>query len=215
MKKLMFSIISLAVSFVLLIYSVYAWFSYRTTIDNIIITTGNMEITAELYKGQDFDLDGILDVDENNNEIFVLVNNTEGFLLENLNPNEIVTFKIHAENAGSLKGQLSIYFENFSGSLQDVLIIDNGTTPVGESQRLTGTRKTALANQVIDKPGIDLIPVPYDFIFKLRFATLTELLALDNSPFTGYENLNAYQSTSEEDIKTFKMDIIAEFVNYV
>jgi len=208
MKKIIFSLISLLFSVSLLIISIFGWFTFKASKDNLIITTGNMEVSVILYKGQDFDKDGLLDVDENGNEIFNQVDTTQDNLIEGLSPNDYVTLKLQVDNIGDYDGLTTIICGSFQGQLQNVLYVDNGQGLTAESQILTGEDKTIFSDNLVLKQGSQ------DFIIKIKFATLSELQSLPDSPFLLNDNLNSYKSVSGS-IKAFTMVITVQTVQNV
>jgi hypothetical protein len=201
MKKVILSIISLLFSVSLLVYAVFAWFTFRTEKGSFIITTGNVKVSATLYKGQDFDFDGFVDVDETGTDIYTLVDTEQSSLLSDINPGDIVTFKLHIVNEGSLDGQLTVKFSDFEGDLAPVMIYDDGD--LSEGDRLYGNEAEVIATSgtviAAGETGNT-----YDFIFRLKFATLEELKSITAWGFAGYDNLNAFESSTEE-TKNFGM----------
>ena len=185
MKKLIMPIIALCIAVCCLVISVYAWFTGNINISNIIITTGNVDVSAELYKGTDFDLDGNLDSDELGNDIYEAV--TE-LTVTNLCPNDTVSYRLIITNIGDYNGLLSVYFTNYDGDLQYVLVNSSAVRYTSSDINVLTDYSLAI-NQI------------YNLDFTLRFATLSELKILSPSEFDTVTDLNYYQN------KTFSMTI--------
>lgn len=229
MKKIVLSVILLIFSVSLLVFSIFAWFTNRTTLSNLIITTGNVEVSALLYKWDDFDYDGILDIDQYGEEIFTEVDTSQSYLVAGLNPGDTVTFTLYAENIGNIDGTLSILFGSFGGDLQGVIVYDaikldfvnesiqdiiyDGDT-LTAANILSGTGEKTLVSEEL----LQTEQACY-FTFTLKFATLAELQSID-SEFLLYDNLNEYMSVPEStpeitaNIKHFTMTITVQLMQY-
>lgn len=185
MKKIIISVIMLILSLVSLIAAVYAWFTENININNIIITTGNVDVAAELYRGKDFDKDGVLDTDINGQDI---IEPAVEFNLTDLCPGDIALYRLKVTNTGDYNGLLTVVFSGYEGGLQYVLVS-------AANQRYTAGSITAVSDiQLVKNSSADI-----DII--LRFATLDELRQLSPSEFENTADLNAYQN------KNFSMKI--------
>jgi hypothetical protein len=212
-KKIVASAIYLVLSLLMLAYSVYAWFTNRVAVTNIIIKTGNIDVEAELYIGQDYDYDGVVDIDENGDEIYLPLNNykTQGEplqLVSGLNPGDIVSFKLWIKNVGTIDGMLGVYFGGFDGGLKDVMTLYsvNGTKTGDNGGYIGGFSERELIYSAPEKLRPEQESEVY---FQLKFASLDELKALNPDTFSQYSHLNDYKS-GEGAEKTFFMNIIVE-----
>ena len=82
MKKLIMPVICLALCLMLLVTAAYAWFTNRMALNNFIIITGNIDLEVEKFcRLSDFDYDGITDVDEDGDDIYIDIDYSAGSLL--------------------------------------------------------------------------------------------------------------------------------------
>lgn len=187
-KRLIFHSILLFSLLTLLIAASFAWFiSFNNQIENILVTTGNIQMSAKLYQMSDFNLDGILDVDENGNNIATEISSIN---ISNMNPGEQYTYRLDVTNAGNIDGSLSLTLSDFSGSLSDVLYIDV-INPSGVQKKFLYNFTQNLL--IFDKFSL-IINETDNILFKIKFATVSELN--NNSiPFNNsLEGLNYYKS---------------------
>ncbi|MDD4003160.1 MAG: hypothetical protein PHE12_03105 [Clostridia bacterium] len=201
MKKLMAAVIYFMLSVLLLVSAAYAWFTNRAALNNFVIVTGNIDLeVVDFCKFSDFDFDGITDVDESGGDVYIEIDYSEPFLLSNLSPADIVTFKLSVKNIGNISGLLNIYFNEFDGGLTDVMVLYSAGSDIIGDVMLSGEDKiTVFENLPLE------VDETFDAVFALKFADLQQIMQLNPQKFSlETADLNEYQSAE------FTMKIIAE-----
>lgn len=110
--------ILIAIILVCIIMSL-AWFLNLWKTDKKTFRAGHIDSIVKLYRGNDFDQDGYLDVDDADNEQYTLIDTTEGKeapiymnIKENsIFPSQIYTYKAEIENNGDIDGEVQISLE--------------------------------------------------------------------------------------------------------
>lgn len=220
MKKIIASAIYLALSLIMLAYSAYAWFTNRVAVTNIIISTGNIEVSATLKAGRDYDFDGIVDINQDGSDSYFEIGGEEFIeIFSDLQPGDIVSFKLEITNEGSIDGILNIFLRGFFtedsytyGDLKDVFMLYsvNGDTSFGKY--LGNIEDNSALEPVYTLPGVlksKQNENRAEVFFALKFLTLDELKTLNPDVFSEKQNLEDYKST-EGDGKKFLMNIMVE-----
>lgn len=187
-KRMIYQLALLIALFILLITASFAWFtSLNNSIDNIVITTGNIQMSTALYQINDFNLDGVADEDDNGNVIKTPISS---ITISNINPSEEFTYRLDVTNTGNIDGKLSLLLSAFSGQLTDVLFV--------EVIEPSGFDKVFLNGKTLDVLICDnislLVTQTKSIIFKIRFATATELTDNGISYNNTLEGLNYYKT---------------------
>jgi len=102
--------------------AIFAWMTLTEKTDNIIFTTGNLKVEANLYLVHDLNFDGInLDYDDTTEII-------EPIIFERVTPGQIYTFKLVMKNEGTINGNLKVNLNldtNVTNSnLKDLFLIE-------------------------------------------------------------------------------------------
>mgnify|MGYP000967850512 CR=1 FL=1 len=105
-RQFILIIVSIVLTGATLITAVFAWFSYSTAEQSIILSTGTMEVKADLYKANDPDCDGVFDPDT------AYEVQTSAIELNNLVSGQIYSFKLVIKNNGTIPGKLKVTFMN-------------------------------------------------------------------------------------------------------
>lgn len=111
MKKIIIHIIGIVLSVTCLITLTYGWWISGYIGDGAIIKSAKISSIITVEKGIDFNHDGNLDLDSNNNEIYERIDATtkskEQVLildLSGISPTEVYTFRITVQNKGDVSG---------------------------------------------------------------------------------------------------------------
>lgn len=118
-KTIINNIFTILLITALLVTTVYAWWIKSDSVSNVQIVTAKMESEIALYKGIDFNYDGLLDLDSDNNEKYTKKLTGESFDFRNVDvngnvtshnvmPTEIHTWKIVVTNKGNAIGLVSM-----------------------------------------------------------------------------------------------------------
>ncbi len=92
--------LGLIIILICLTFSVsYALYTFVKTLPELDGNVGHLEFSSELYKGQDFDFDGIIDIDESGEEIYNPL--ATGITLTNIYPSQVLTYRLNIQNTGS------------------------------------------------------------------------------------------------------------------
>lgn len=104
--KLFILFLMMILTTVLTVYITYAWFTVSEKSKPIIITTGSLRQTSSFWHGIDPDFDGIFGEDAYDKIT------KGGYLIENLTPGQIYSFKILVRNEGTVDGTVIITMNN-------------------------------------------------------------------------------------------------------
>ena len=106
-KKLGVLIVGIVLSAVTLMTSIFAWFA-NTRVDHpIIFTTGNIDVTATLYKADNVNISEPVP-----NSSYQLV--TGPVVIDNLVSGDVYRFKLVVKNTGNIPGNLTDYTNEFT-----------------------------------------------------------------------------------------------------
>ncbi|NLL69317.1 MAG: hypothetical protein GX232_03825 [Acholeplasmataceae bacterium] len=125
-KKLGVLIVGIVLSAVTLMTSIFAWFA-NTRVDHpIIFTTGNIDVTATLYKADNVNISEPVP-----NSSYQLV--TGPVVIDNLVSGDVYRFKLVVKNTGNIPGNLTITLMNLPNiTIKDTIRLKysdlNGTT---------------------------------------------------------------------------------------
>lgn len=218
------NLISLVCILLLLTTTVYAWWITSDSIPDVIITTAKMESEIALYKGVDFNYDGILDVDSSGEDIYSPKLEEPTFDFRNISetgvitphsviPTEIHTWKVVVTNKGDAVGLVSM----------NLVVQDDHLKEIFKYFILIVEEKEYYLNEVFSN-GVKSIYDSQDGInpdATKEFVIKFELVDYNVLAEKGYTNisLSEYQSiqgqsifTSEEDPKIF-LDVTLSTIN--
>ena len=113
------NLLSILLVVALLVTTVYAWWMEYDSVTNVNIVTAKMESEIVLYKGIDFNYDGLLDLDSEGDEMFTTKLTSDCFDFRNVDvngnvtahnviPTEIHTWKIVVTNKGNAVGLVNM-----------------------------------------------------------------------------------------------------------
>lgn len=184
--KLIRSIAVLIALFILVISASYAWFISFVSIEGIVAQIGNIDTRVELYYLSDFNKDGLLDIDDNSENISSLITS---IYIHNINPGEIYTYRADITNTGTLDGILSLSISDFSGELSDVLYA-NVVSPLGYDGAYLRNKNDITLCENIYLTVNETISV----VFSIKFASVDELINDEISYNDSLGGLNYYQN---------------------
>ena len=111
MKKIIMNIFVILLTISCLISLTYAWWITGTLGDDLVIKSAKVDSEVTIEKGSDFNLDGNLDLDNEGNPIYTLVEETpkgtEQILILDfgvVSPGDVNTWKITVFNKGDVSG---------------------------------------------------------------------------------------------------------------
>ncbi len=112
-KQLIFSIFSLFATLFLFVMVVYAWMPLIKETQKVVVVSGDVSGTADLYVGLDNNLDGILD-QENGEDIYKYVSSdvTNNALVVS---GKVLSYKFVVKNTGSVKSKVELGVSDVAG----------------------------------------------------------------------------------------------------
>lgn len=225
MKKILVkNLFSLLLVVCLLTSTVYAWWIKSDSISDIKVVTAKMESEIALYKGIDFNYDGLLDLDANGNELFTDKLESNNFDFRNITkdgsvtnhsiiPTEIHTWKVVVTNKGNAVGLVSMKLVVEDESLKDifkyfVLIVEDKQYFLNE----------VFENNVVTIYESDTQIKPnesneYIIQFELLEYSVLEEKGYTNISYEEYQSLQGIQSIISGNSANIFLDVILSTIN--
>lgn len=197
--KVISSVIMLILAIAVFTTATIAWFTPSAQyIENIVISSGTIEISAQLFIMEDFDLDGTPDI-VNGEKIYTPIN---AINISGMKPGDVYSYRLNMKNIGDTNGNLKIKFSGIDEALKEVLSFsstvydeqDNEITNAGTSGKKLFSGNLDFA-EVADIAFVEATAEPQiKVFFNITFETLEQLKILNPMVFDTVENLNDYQN---------------------
>lgn len=196
--KLLSSIIMLMVAVVVFTTATVAWFTPSAQyIENIVVSSGTIDIFAQLYRVEDFDLDGTPDIIDGE-KVFTPINSIS---ITNMTPGDVYSYCLDMKNTGDTDGDLNLSFSGVDETLKEVISFNSTIYDASDDEIVgAGTTRKLFSSNLSFGSVTSIAPVEVDAIpqvkifFNITFETLNELKILNPTVFDTVENLNEYQN---------------------
>ena len=216
-KRFVFHIITLMLMLACCCTVTYAWWIEGIVANKVVIQSANIESKITMYKGVDFNHDGILDKDTDGNDKYETPETTEGeenkviLKMTDLIPTEIYTWKVKAENKGDANGYFTIavapdemgtkeYYKYLS-----IIVIykDSQNKDVASNKTYLGKNPSMLYG---DSEYIPKLNGSKEYLFKIQLETYENLVSVgifeDNET-----NKAKYQNLQGSSVTMLLLDI--------